>query len=57
MFSVIRAHVRGHKSSCTWAQVHFLLKYFSYILPSSSAYNKAVLLGGRITRIFQPLIK
>ena len=21
MFSVIRAHVRGHKSSCTWAQV------------------------------------
>lgn len=25
MFSVIRAHVRGHKSSCTWAQVQYVI--------------------------------
>ena len=27
MFSGIRAHVRGHKSSCTWAQVQYVTCY------------------------------
>lgn len=27
MFSVIRAHVRGHKSSCTWAQAQYVTCY------------------------------
>lgn len=27
MFSGIRAHVRGHKSSCTWAQAQYVTCY------------------------------